>query len=100
MLRYSPAKVPVTRISAESWHYRYVGVPHAKYMWENDLCLEEYLALVESEYPFDGAHLTVEAAGKTYEIYACPEYGVYLPAQGAYTVSRTNRGTVIVAAER
>lgn len=100
VLRYSPAKVSVTRISAESWHYRYVGVAHAKYMWENDLCLEEYLTLLESEHPFDDEHLTVEAAGKTYEIYACPEHGAYVPAWGEYTVSRTNRGTVIVTVER
>lgn len=26
--------------------YRYVGIPHAYYMWVNDLCLEEYLTTV------------------------------------------------------
>lgn len=26
----------------EPWHYRYVGQPHATYMMENNVCLEEY----------------------------------------------------------
>ena len=30
---------------SESWHFRYVGVEAAAYMTENNLCLEEFLAL-------------------------------------------------------
>lgn len=40
--RYQKGKEPITRISHEPWHFRYVGVPHAKLMVENGLCLEEY----------------------------------------------------------
>ncbi len=29
----------------EPWHFRYVGEPCAKYMMENNLCLEEFIAL-------------------------------------------------------
>ncbi len=35
----------VTGIIYEPWHFRYVGVEAAKYMTENNLCLEEFLAL-------------------------------------------------------
>lgn len=35
----------VTGIIYEPWHFRYVGLEAAKYMTENNLCLEEFLAL-------------------------------------------------------
>lgn len=40
--RYQKGKEPITKIAQEPWHFRYVGVPHAKLMIENGLCLEEY----------------------------------------------------------
>ena len=48
ILRYPPEKADVTGIGYESWHFRYVGIPHAWYMQENNLCLEEYLDLLLS----------------------------------------------------
>lgn len=41
--RYSKDKENITHISAEPWHFRYVGVPHAKLMQENNMALEEYI---------------------------------------------------------
>lgn len=35
----------ITGIIYEPWHFRYVGTEAAKYMTENHLCLEEFLAL-------------------------------------------------------
>lgn len=43
ILRYPKNKSEITGITYEPWHYRYVGVDAAKYIMENDLCLEEYL---------------------------------------------------------
>lgn len=43
VLRYPQDKQEVTGIIYESWHYRFVGKPHAKLMKESGLCLEEYL---------------------------------------------------------
>ena len=40
--RYRREKESVTGIAEEPWHFRYVGVPHARLMEENGLCLEEY----------------------------------------------------------
>ena len=34
-------------ISFESWHYRYVGREAAEYMKEHNLCLEEFVELVQ-----------------------------------------------------
>ena len=32
----------------EPFHFRYVGVEAAKYIMENNLCLEEFVALYDS----------------------------------------------------
>lgn len=46
ILRYPADKVEITKVGFEPWHFRYVGVDHALYMTENNLCLEEYLPLL------------------------------------------------------
>lgn len=43
ILRYPSEKSAVTGIVYEPWHYRYVGREVAAYIYENDLCMEEYL---------------------------------------------------------
>ena len=43
ILRYDKDKVDVTGYSYESWHYRFVGRAAATEIYENGLCLEEYL---------------------------------------------------------
>ncbi len=44
ILRYQKGKEKITGYEAEAWHIRYVGVVHARYMRDHNLCLEEYLA--------------------------------------------------------
>ena len=43
ILRYPEDKVNLTKIAYESWHFRYVGVPHAYACNIYDFCLEEYI---------------------------------------------------------
>ena len=43
ILRYPEGKQGITGIAYEPWHFRYAGLPHARYCYENNLCLEEYL---------------------------------------------------------
>ena len=43
VLRYRKDKETITKIDYEPWHWRYVGVEHAKKMNELDMCLEEYV---------------------------------------------------------
>lgn len=45
ILRFPQEKRDITHVMGESWHFRYVGVDAAKYMTENNLCLEEFVAL-------------------------------------------------------
>ena len=48
IVRYPNGKSDVTGIIYEPWHFRYVGVEAATYIMENDLTLEEFLALYEN----------------------------------------------------
>lgn len=42
ILRYPKGKEHITGFKYEPWHYRYVGIEVAKYIYENNLTLEEY----------------------------------------------------------
>lgn len=43
ILRYPDGKSDITGIIYEPWHYRYVGVEAAQEIYEQGVCLEEYL---------------------------------------------------------
>lgn len=42
--RYPAGKEPITGIAHEPWHFRYVGLSHAREMVRRGVVLEEYLA--------------------------------------------------------
>ena len=44
ILRFPEDKVDITGYSYEAWHFRYVGVDIATYIYENDITFEEYYA--------------------------------------------------------
>jgi len=46
--RYPADKVHITGIDYEPWHYRYVGWEHALAMQKLQMCLEEYVAYLQS----------------------------------------------------
>ncbi len=69
--RYKEEKEEITKISAEEWHFRYVGYPHSEYIESNNLCLEEYIELLKKEklkykdyeisyIPYKGKEITLE----------------------------------------
>lgn len=43
ILRYPQGKTDITGTSYEPWHFRYVGIEHAQIIYEEHICLEEYL---------------------------------------------------------
>ena len=104
ILRYPAGKEDITGISYESWHFRYVGVPHADYIYRAGIALEEYLDLL-ALYPYESEHLamTDETTGDTYEVYsvAVSADGTQSPVPSvsdgtAYVLSGDNNGHVIV----
>ena len=87
--------------SKEPYHFLYVGVPHAYYMYKNSLGLEEYWTLLRSRHTYaDGGknNLSFTAEdGSRYEVYYVPANGdvVNLPVPEqceSYTVSGDNVG--------
>lgn len=45
ILRFPDGKESITGVMYEPWHFRYVGVEAAHYIMQNDLTLEEFVAL-------------------------------------------------------
>ncbi len=48
IIRYPKGKEAITGYAYEPWHIRYLGAPLATYLYENDLCYEEFIGLVQS----------------------------------------------------
>lgn len=104
ILRYAEDKTETTGYQAEPWHYRYVGQPHATYMAENNLCLEEYLTLLKN-YNTDN-HLSITNwDGEIYEVYYVPADAaadstyILVPPDQEYTISGNNRDGFIVTVD-
>lgn len=47
--RYPSGKESITKYNVNDFHYRYVGKEHATYMYENNLCLEEYVEMLKEK---------------------------------------------------
>ena len=45
VIRYPSGKSEITGIISEPWHLRYVGIPAAKLITEQEICLEEFLGV-------------------------------------------------------
>ncbi len=95
ILRYPEEKESITKISYEPWHFRYLGRFHAWYCYTNDLCLEEYIALLK-----DAGEIRAELDGFMYTVlYQTPEDGILImPENLNYSVSGDNTGGYIVTA--
>ncbi len=74
IVRYDGAKFDFTGIRDETWHFRYVGKPHAQYITEYGLCLEEYLKMLRTDYNIESceAPLSYTSGDTEYEIYYVP----------------------------
>lgn len=103
VIRYAEDKEAITEYRKEPWHFRYVGIPHAKYMTENNICLEEYIELLRNSYNYSGDHLKIEDEyGAAYEIYFYPSddgaevTNVPVPSGVRYDISGNNVDGFIV----
>ena len=102
ILRYPENKTSVTNIDYEPEHYRYVGKPHAQYITQMNICLEEYIAVLYG-YSYDKEHLQItDEENKVYEVYYYPAdtsaetTALPVPADKEYTISGNNQNGFIV----
>lgn len=72
--RYPKEKADITGIEEETWHYRYVGAPHAELIYKNGLCLEEYLTSLK-QYSREEPLYFNDYTGTRYAIYYVPSSG-------------------------
>jgi len=101
ILRYPDGKKDQTGYDANNAYFRYVGIPHAQYIKENNLTLEEYLTLLQQtsmEKP-----LQMVAGGQKYSVYHVASQGESstVPVPGFtttvdYSISGNNLGGFIV----
>ena len=99
IMRYPEDKSSVTGVNNYLNAFRYVGIPHATYMNENDLCLEEYIdELIECS--FDEPLEIKDDAGNSYFVYyyECDDETteIEVPKNADYVISGTNEGGVVV----
>ncbi|MDD3340124.1 MAG: M15 family metallopeptidase [Lachnospiraceae bacterium] len=95
--RYQEDKTAITKINNEAWHFRYVGIPHATYMTQQNLCLEEYIDYLRSNATKDNP-LHVDCQDKSYDIYFTTETTIEKP-QGNYEISGNNVDGYIITVE-
>ena len=106
IVRYPEGKESITGVSDYMHCFRYVGVAHATYIYQNGLCLEEYVELLKNNYHSSATRLSITAAdGISYEVYYVPASGEELttldvPSNYNYTVSGDNRSGFIVTVKK
>lgn len=67
--RYDDEKADITGISGETWHFRYVGIPHAQLMYNSNLCLEEYILSIKGYTRKEPLYVDVPETGERFAIY-------------------------------
>ena len=70
ILRYPQDRTTDTGYIYEPWHFRYVGLPHAEYIYKNQLILEDYVDQLQKEGVIG---MISSVTGQTYAVYACQD---------------------------
>lgn len=100
VVRYPEGKEVYTNERARTQTYRYVGIPHATYMKQNNLCLEEYIEKLKS-YTINKP-LEISSGTSLYKVYYVgagdgTETEVGIPLGSDYEVSGNNQDGFIVS---
>ena len=95
IMRFPNEKSDITGVSGHENHFRYVGVPHATYITEKEICFEEYIDILKgtaADKAEDIKPLTVTVSdGSTYNLYYVKADGdvisVPIIGEGEYGIS-------------
>ncbi len=100
IVRYPVDRTETTKIEYEPWHFRYVGAPHAEYIFKSNLCFEDYIDLLHTKTVSNP--LVIASENGNYAVYYCPKdsnsqsTSVTVPLQYEYTISGDNINGFIV----
>ncbi|MCL2664687.1 MAG: M15 family metallopeptidase [Defluviitaleaceae bacterium] len=93
ILRYPDGARHITGVPYEPWHFRFVGLPHSLFMFENGMVFEEYINFLRQY-----GRVEIELDGKTFAaVYTEATNGtINVPAGTDFFVSSDNTGNYIV----
>lgn len=101
VFRYKAEKNRMTGYGEETWHFRYIGTPHAEYITQNGLCLEEYIDLLKRHTKDNPLKITDLNLGEWQIYYVAAQDGkttdVPVPKDKTYEVSGNNVDGFIVS---
>ena len=98
IVRYPADKTHITGVIHEPWHFRYVGIPHAHVMVQNNWVLEEYIDEIRN-HTIDNP-LTVDVDGVIHEIFFTNESELTLPVDYSVDIQGNNVDGFIVTIVR
>ena len=101
VVRYPAGKESFTYVNNYTYCLRYVGVAHATYMKANNLCMEEYVALLQQNYASSTDLTFTGVDGNQYKVYYTPASTdtlttLQVPSNYEYSISGDNMGGFIV----
>lgn len=109
VVRYPADKTEITGVSDYTQAFRYVGVAHAKYMKDNNLCLEEYIDYLKKNITYKKPLSITTDDGSLYYVYysdvSDSANEIKVPIRTAnpdgsmnfdYTISGINDGGVVI----
>ena len=101
IIRYPGDKEEITGVTDYAHCFRYVGVPHALYITQNGLCLEEYVEVLHGYTADNPLRITDAGRNQNYLVYYVPLGSgdittLQVPSNYNYTVSGDNVGGFIV----
>ena len=90
--------------SSKRVHLRYIGVEHATYIHQNNICFEEYLELLRNQHNSPDKALNIQVADASYLVYYIKYTGnptsIPVPKNATYTISGDNMNGFIVTVEK
>ena len=90
--------------STKRVHLRYIGVEHATYIHQNNICFEEYLELLRNQHNSPDKALNIQVADASYLVYYIKYTGnptsIPVPKNSTYTISGDNMNGFIVTVEK
>ena len=107
ILRYPSDKTNITGIGYEAWHFRYVGIPHATFIMNQKICLEEYIEGMK-DYTFEKGGLLIDNGKSKWVAYYMPRLEAFnntdipVPTDSStcpYTISGNNIDGFIVTVD-
>jgi hypothetical protein len=105
IIRYPNACENHTGFNSEDRvHLRYIGIEHATYIFNNNICFEEYLELIRIGHNYNNPLMINSADGKTYNVYyvecSGKDTAIPVPKDSNYVISGDNMNGFIISVEK